>query len=1687
MHKAVSHALIVVLLLGALLAPGAGAPGAQAQAAGLRLPPISFEGFGIGAHFNDPVYPPDQQPPATPWAERLRADVFDRLYFPGQTAQLALTLTNTTDAAITINGTVAVAELSEELLPNGGVKIVPGAILKSVPVASRTLGPNGQDTIRFDFAASRNGVFGVYAQLSSGATSATRWLGNLGWAFPPHPGFKPDSFFMGDLRSTGDAGRDLEIATLRKLGVKWIRGGEDVATVRPTPAVWDWSVIDPAIDRLRRNEMYMIYLGGGVAPWMRNGKLLAGRDISPTPDHYGEWATYWYQLIKRHGDIIRAINVWNEPWEDFGISGWMGTGLHYRNLSRYAMQGVKLADPTVLVGGNDSHDNINDNLISDPDWPNIFDLATFHGGGNPAYFHIQRQIGNLPLWGTEDWYTAQAPRTVQHALIGLASGAKKVNQVVVGNFFSGNADAGGYYDPGPDPEQFSPQPNAIGFSALTHFLEDTTFLEEPHPDRLPYTTIFKGQGRYVAAMYGVPVEIATYPFWQIDTPGTMRLPDPRRGVTAYDQFGNPYPRAADGSYQLPFGYAPVYLEASTLDALHAAIDGLMVQGTKPVQIKLDDLTRPLGQPQPLRVTLTNVLPQPISGTLQIHGPEGWQFASATVDLRALPPGQSREFRFELVRATPNDTNSYPIQVTVTTPYGTAQWSEHIEAHVIARGTPALAGDVRGDMARLGVTPIHVGTATDPVSGTVGLAYDDRNLYVLAEVNDPTESYPVDQLRGQFYATYPEGSVYTLHPQWLMYGDHLQLAINSRDNVDDYLYPRDSALHERYPKYETDYLFSFYRTQQGTTQVWQHRAPGTDWRHRYPFSPPTQGEVPGATAVVTRTGDVLRYEVALPWSAVPDLRWRTDTRLAFKLADGWGGPISSQGRSSSKRDQSTFHPRWMEGWSADTRWGFAQGREGPSPWQRPASDANLGDGTGLQGEYFDNADLTNRKVVRKDAQINFDWQLGSPNTHVMSNTFAADPASVIISDTFSVRWTGQVLPRFTEEYVFGVLSDGGVRLWVDGRLIIDAWNDRSLAKRSARIALQGGRKYDLKLEYTHNTGHAFVRLGWVSPHQPSQVIPPRQFYPPPGCCSTAIVPMPPARIWASAGPTSAELSWELSAGATSYTLKRGASPGGPFTTLAANLRLPRYTDTGLVTGQPYYYVVSASSPAGSSGDSAPVRVLPTTVQIVEAEDTTVHPPACISFDSFASRGRNVGCTEFGPGAGITAGGIDGGTGGPRTLAIRYATGSEQATKTLTVNNTISSTLVFSGTGGYGGSDNVYGIVTTPLTLQPGAGNTIAITHQPGNNGGVVLDVLYISPPDTQAPTAPGNLRLQGKTNTTLSLAWDEGVDNVGIIRYEVYSGTAVLAATDGFPAATVTGLTPGTSYTLVVRARDAVGNLSPASAPLIATTDPTPVDLRAAPQSGKVLLTWRGGTDGITYNVKRSDTPGGPYATIATGVIGTSYTDTSVAENHTYYYVVSAVTAAGESANSNEAKVRLLFGAWASADIGTPELAGDVDYRDGTFTVRGAGTDIWNDSDQFHYVYQPLSGDGEIVARVVSMEDTDYWAKAGVMIRESLAANSRHAFVAAANQAGARFQWRSETGGFSGDRALQEGLGRPYWVRLVRQGNTFTGSISLDGVNWTQTTSETISMGQEVFVGLAVTSHNPSRINTSVFDNVTVIP
>lgn len=176
--------------------------------------------------------------------------------------------------------------------------------------------------------------------------------------------------------------------------------------------------------------------------------------------------------------------------------------------------------------------------------------------------------------------------------------------------------------------------------------------------------------------------------------------------------------------------------------------------------------------------------------------------------------------------------------------------------------------------------------------------------------------------------------------------------------------------------------------------------------------------------------------------------------------------------------------------------------------------------------------------------------------------------------------------------------------------------------------------------------------------------------------------------------------------------------------------------------------------------------------------------------------------------------------------------------------------------------------------------------------------------------------------------------------------------------------------------------------------------------------------------------------------------------------------------------------WRSQDIGSVGVAGGMDLENGTFIVKGSGADIWGTADAFHYVYQSLSGDGEIVARVATLERTDVSAKAGVMIRETLAPDSRHAMIVLLPDGPVAFQRRAATGEIT---AHTDSAGAvPHWVKLVRTGNTFTAYKSMDGVNWAWVGSDTIAMGGNVYIGLAVTSHNNSVLNTATFDNVTVV-
>ncbi|MHC4594018.1 MAG: LamG-like jellyroll fold domain-containing protein [Planctomycetota bacterium] len=167
------------------------------------------------------------------------------------------------------------------------------------------------------------------------------------------------------------------------------------------------------------------------------------------------------------------------------------------------------------------------------------------------------------------------------------------------------------------------------------------------------------------------------------------------------------------------------------------------------------------------------------------------------------------------------------------------------------------------------------------------------------------------------------------------------------------------------------------------------------------------------------------------------------------------------------------------------------------------------------------------------------------------------------------------------------------------------------------------------------------------------------------------------------------------------------------------------------------------------------------------------------------------------------------------------------------------------------------------------------------------------------------------------------------------------------------------------------------------------------------------------------------------------------------------------------------------------VGGFVEAPPGTYTMTASGLDIWAEADEFHFAYKELSGAAAIIAKVESLENTDPWAKAGVMIRDTLDADSRYAAVLVTPENGVRFQYRSAAGTIT-RRNFAEGITAPQWVRLERTtGGLVRAYYSADGSTWTLLNMSVVSMDMPVYIGLAVTSHNVDATCEAKFSNVSL--
>jgi YD repeat-containing protein len=226
-----------------------------------------------------------------------------------------------------------------------------------------------------------------------------------------------------------------------------------------------------------------------------------------------------------------------------------------------------------------------------------------------------------------------------------------------------------------------------------------------------------------------------------------------------------------------------------------------------------------------------------------------------------------------------------------------------------------------------------------------------------------------------------------------------------------------------------------------------------------------------------------------------------------------------------------------------------------------------------------------------------------------------------------------------------------------------------------------------------------------------------------------------------------------------------------------------------------------------------------------------------------------------------------------------------------------------------------------------------------------------------------------------------------------------------------------------------------------------------------------GAESILTVSTGSTTPAGTYPITITGTSGSL--------THTATLTLTVLPAA-----------TTLPTGWANQDIGTGMVGTGSSYSGGTYTVSGTGCCIWSQSDSFQFAYQTISGSATIIAEVTGASNFIDTAKVGIMIRETLAADSTNVFVGLENTYGLDFQARFSTFGttYQGTGSV----GAPYWLKLVRSGSSFSAYSSTDGSTWTQFGSTiTISMDTNAYIGLAVTSETNGQVTTGTFANVTI--
>jgi hypothetical protein len=591
--------------------------------------------------------------------------------------------------------------------------------------------------------------------------------------------------------------------------------------------------------------------------------------------------------------------------------------------------------------------------------------------------------------------------------------------------------------------------------------------------------------------------------------------------------------------------------------------------------------------------------------------------------------------------------------------------------------------------------------------------------------------------------------------------------------------------------------------------------------------------------------------------------------------------------------------------------------------------------------------------------------------------------------------------------------------------------------------------------------------------------------------SAVVPIPSAVLTLTgAGSSSIGLSWTGVAN-DHYDIER-STDGTTFVPIATVPAFQTsYTDTGLAPGV-YTYRIHAFNlhPAAESLSNAPGEwvgpVLDHSDGFANPTDITTNGNTFISptaqlirlTDGDTQRGSAFSNTRIAIGQFMTS------------FQVRLHEGTSDFADgfTLVIQANDPTAL---GQGGAG------------LGYQ-GIGHSVAVKFSTFQHSGDPSDsstglVLNGANPGGGVSTIPSGVLLNSSDPKQIDLTYDgttltERIEDILTLDVFTTSFRVNIAAVIGSDTAYV-GFTGASGSNDLWQLEDVLNWTFASQAPVPGA----PTNLReTAFASSEIDLTWNSNSyDESGFQVERS-TDGTHFTPIAT-TTARNYEDGGLSPGRYFYRVLAFDSQGNSSPYSNTLQASLPGAILADhQDIGTsgdPAIAGSASFANGTYTLTASGSDIWNQADHFQYLYRPFIGDGEIIARVVSVGRADFWTKAGVMFRETLAPGAKNVFMFETPPPDHNtpiFHWRTQTDGASVEIYGPGGLPAPIWVRVTRLENEFTGYYARDNGNGTHGpwielgTTQVIAMSPNIYVGLALTGHTNSTTSTSTFDHVQIL-